>query len=95
MADRYSEVRSSLSIKEDVAEEQDGASRAEISRNDVVPEEKVEEDTSQTKHEYITGSKLYTVVFGLTLVGFIIMLDMTIVATVSYSEWVIIFKLTS
>jgi len=34
------------------------------------------------KPDYITGLKLHIVLFGLTLVGFVIMLDQTIVATV-------------
>jgi hypothetical protein len=44
---------------------------------------KNEAETEPEKAEYITGLKLHVVLFGLTLVGFVIMLDQTIVATVS------------
>jgi hypothetical protein len=45
--------------------------------------EKRDSEAETMKTEYITGFKLYIVLFGLTLVGFVIMLDQTIVATVS------------
>jgi hypothetical protein len=48
-----------------------------------MPHEKTGTEAETTTSEYITGFKLYVVLFGLTLVGFVIMLDATIVATVS------------
>jgi len=44
---------------------------------------KSETEEMPEKAEYVTGFKLHVILFGLTLVGFVIMLDQTIVATVS------------
>jgi hypothetical protein len=48
-----------------------------IIANDTIPE---------LEQEYITGIRLYAVLFGITLVGFLIMLDQTIVVTVGHSK---------
>lgn len=48
------------------------------------PTEKPETEDEPEKGEYITGFKLHVVLLALTLVGFIIMLDQTILATVRY-----------
>jgi hypothetical protein len=47
------------------------------SKTDVVAEE---------EQEYITGIKLYLVVSAVTLVAFLMLLDMSIIATVSLAE---------
>jgi len=46
--------------------------------------EKAETKDEPEREEYITGFKLHVVLFALALVGFIIMLDQTILATVRY-----------
>lgn len=48
-----------------------------------LPEEKSNVDASgEDASQYITGVKLYTVIAGLTMVAFLMMLDSTVVTTV-------------
>jgi hypothetical protein len=44
-------------------------------------------DDGKSEYEYITGVKLFLVMASLTLVLFLMMLDMSIVVTVSYITW--------
>jgi hypothetical protein len=49
----------------------------------------------KTEHEYVTGVKLFLVMASLTLVLFLMMLDMSIVVTVGLHTWCFnIFKAT-
>lgn len=44
------------------------------------------EDAAETTHEYITGIKLWLVIASITLICFLVMLDMSIVVTVSFDN---------
>ena len=85
MADTHtsSESQTSLSLKEK------GPSQpiAVMASSPELPAPPMPRATNETEKEpekanYITGLKLHIVLFGLTLVGFVIMLDQTIVSTV-------------
>ncbi len=78
------EGQSSLSLKETAPSQHDAAPATSLETpTPPMPHEKTGTEAETTTPEYITGFKLYVVLFGLTLVGFVIMLDATIVATVS------------
>jgi hypothetical protein len=79
-----SESQASLSEKEKVPSQLFPAMASSPESPDHPPLSisKNETENEPEKSEYITGLKLNVVPFGLTLVGFVIMLDQTIVATV-------------
>lgn len=81
-----SEGQASLSLKEKVPSQHDTvtASSPESPPNRPMSPAKNETEKEPEKAHYITGLKLHIVLFGLTLVGFVIMLDQTIVATVRW-----------
>jgi hypothetical protein len=77
------ESQASLSLKAKVPTQP----IAVMASNPELPASPMSRATNETekgpeKADYITGLKLHIVLFGLTLVGFVIMLDQTIVATV-------------
>lgn len=77
-----SESQASLSLKVNVQSQP--APTMASTPEPPIPISKAKSDTEKEpeKAEYITGLKLHIALFGLTLVGFVIMLDQTIVATV-------------
>jgi hypothetical protein len=80
-----SESQTSLSLKAEVLTQPtaDMASTAESSKPSMLPVTNgAGEGRGSDEADYITGLKLHIILFGLTLVGFVIMLDQTIVATV-------------
>jgi hypothetical protein len=81
-----SEGQASLSLKEKVPSQRDTvtAPSPESLPNRPVSTAKSGTEKEPEKTDYITGLKLHIVLFGLTLVGFVIMLDQTIVATVRW-----------
>jgi hypothetical protein len=85
MADSHasSESQNSLSLKEKVPSQPNAvmASSSELPAPPM-PGATNETEKGPDKADYITGLKLHIVLFGLTLVGFVIMLDQTIVSTV-------------
>jgi hypothetical protein len=82
-----SEGQASLSLKEKALPQHNTMSASTPEPPPILPMPTPKNDTEteaeSEKAEYITGLKLHMVLFGLTLVGFVIMLDQTIVATVS------------
>ena len=45
-------------------------------------------DLGPGQHEYITGAKLFLVIASVTLIAFLMMLDMTVIVTVRYHSLV-------
>ena len=52
-------------------------------------------EATETEYEYITGIKLWLVIASITLICFLMMLDMSIVVTVSFYNSIKGFKLTN
>jgi hypothetical protein len=76
------EGQDSLSLKEKALSEDITIFESNTGSSPQILPAIITEETELEKAEYITGLKLYVILLGLTLVGFVIMLDQTIVATV-------------
>lgn len=55
----------------------------ELEKKDEIVETYSEHTDDPPEHEYLSGSKLFCVLSGLTLAGFLMLIDASIVATVS------------